>query len=299
MYLAAVPLIFMLSILSCRWAVMLGKLTGRMGYFLDRRHRLIALRNLEIAFPHMSSLERKDIALRCFENFGKTVFELPALRRAPVERILKRVTYEGWDHYAAASERQRGMLLLTGHIGNWELMALAHGLNGHRLHFVARPLDNKYMDRWISRLRLRGGNHIISKRGAFRGVYGALKRGGVVGLLMDQAVTGTDGVFVDFFGAKAGTSRAMAILACHFDCPVLPVYIYRQRNDKDHRIVIGPPVPVAISGDKDRDVMENTRRFQQVLEGIITRHPDQWFWIHRRWKKSPTFGKNQEGYPSR
>jgi KDO2-lipid IV(A) lauroyltransferase len=296
-YWAALPLICLLSLLPVRWAVFLGKHAGRVAYEFDRRHRLIALRNLEIGFPESPHAWREGVARRCFENFGKTIFELPSLLHTPSERILQRVRFQGWEYYLEALKKDRGVLILTGHIGNWELMALSHGLQGHRLYFVARPLDNPYVNDWINRLRMRAGNRIISKRGALRGIYTALRRGETVGLLMDQAVTGHDGVFVDFFGHSAGSSIAMAVFACRYGVPVLPVYIVREEGDISHRVVIESPVSVTLSGNKQQDILENTQRFQHVLEDIIRRHPEQWFWMHRRWKKSPSLGKGREGYP--
>jgi len=297
LYWCALPLARLVALLPWRWAVAAGAVAGRLAFWLDRRHRLIAVRNLEIAFPEATADWRRQTARQCFENFGKTILELPGLRYKPARRILERVTFEGWEHYEEARRSGKGLLLLTGHIGNWELMALAHGLRGHRLRFVARPLDNRFADRWLSELRARGGNRVIPKRGASRGVYAALKRGEVVGLLMDQAVTGSDGVFVDFFGTPAGTSKGMAVLACRLDVPVLPVYIIRGEDEVSHRVVIEPQVPVTVTGDVEKDIRENTERFQKVLEAAIRRTPSQWFWMHRRWKDSPALGSGREGYP--
>jgi KDO2-lipid IV(A) lauroyltransferase len=114
---------------------------------------------------------------------------------------------------------------------------------------------------------------------------------------MDQAVTGNDGVFVDFFGEKAGSSKAMAILACRSGAAVLPVHIVREDDDITHRVIIGHPVEVTITEDRAQDIVDNTQRFQQVLEGIIRQYPEQWFWMHRRWKNSPSLGPGREGYP--
>ncbi len=300
-YWCALPILRLVALLPWHWAVALGGLAGRVAFWLDRRHRLIAIRNLEIAFPEKPLDWRKDVARRCFENFGKTVLELPALRYKSTREILERVSFEGLDHYLTARRQctQKGLLFLTAHFGNWELMAVAQGLQGHRLCFVARPLDNPYMDRWLEALRIRAGNRVIAKRGASKGVYAALKRGEVVGLLMDQAVTGRDGVFVDFFGTLAGTSKGMAVLACRLDVPVLPAYTIRQDDGVSHRVVIEPPVPITVTGNWEHDIRENTQRFQKVLEHIVRRDPSQWFWMHRRWKRSPSLGPDREGYPVR
>ncbi len=290
LFLFAYPLIFLFSFLSPQWAVRIGKWLGRLAFVVDARHRRISLTNLRAAFPDLPASQRWSLAMKAFENLGKTLMEIPGLARQGREKIQGRVRYAGPSREEwIRARRQGGALLLTGHIGNWELMALVFGWEEEAdLSFVARPLDNPYFDRWLSRLRTRSGNRMITKKGALRGIRQALREGHFVGLLMDQGTTGRDGVFVDFFGHLAGSSVALAFLAGRFDVPVHPVYILRDASGPGHTVHIGPAIPVVRTGRKKQDILENTQRFQKALEEIIRRDPEQWFWMHRRWKKSPT-----------
>lgn len=290
LFLAARPFLGLFSLLPPGWAVRLGKWLGRVAFFVDARHRHISLTNLKAAFPDLGASQRWDLARRAFENLGKTFLEIPGLARQSREDITSRVRYEGPPRQEwARAQREGGALLLTGHIGNWELMAVAFGWEPEAsLAFVARPLDNPSFERWLSRMRGRSGNRIIYKRGALRAVRRSLQEGRFVGLLMDQGTTGEDGVFVDFFGHPAGSQVALAFLAGRFRVPVYPVYILRDPEGTGHTVHIGPEIPVVRTGRKKSDIVENTLRFQKALEEIIRRNPEQWFWMHRRWKGSPT-----------
>lgn len=290
LFLVAYPFITLFSLLPPAWAVRIGKWLGRIAFYVDARHRHISLTNLKAAFPDLSASERWAIAGKTFENLGKTIVEIPGLARRKREDIQRHVRYTGVDRkeWIRASE-EGGALLLTGHIGNWEMMALAFGWQDEAdLAFVARPLDNPYFDRWMNGLRCRSGNRMIPKKGALRGITRALREGCFVGLLMDQGATGRDGVFVDFFGHLAGSNVALGFLANRFDVPVHPVHIFRDESGVGHTVHIGPAVPVAKTGRKKFDILENTQRFQKALEEIIRQCPEQWFWMHRRWKGSPT-----------
>ena len=290
LFLLAYPILFLLSLLPPAWAVRTGKWAGRLAFVFDARHRHITLTNLKIAFPDLSASQRWTMARRAFENLGKTLLEIPGLARLGRDDARRRVRSTGIDRREWVRARSEGgALLLTGHIGNWELMALAFGWEEEAdLAIVARPLDNPFFDRWVSRLRSRSGNRIIPKRGALRGVTRALREGSFVGLLMDQGATGRDGVFVDFFGHPAGSSVALSFLAVRFRVPVHPVYVLRDPSGIGHTVHIGPEVTVVRTGRKKSDILENTQRFQKVLEEIIREHPEQWLWMHRRWKRSPT-----------
>lgn len=289
-FLLARPFLALFSLLPAPWAVGIGKWLGRLAFLLDARHRHISLTNLKAAFPERSASERWTIARKAFENLGKTVLEIPGLARKSREDIQRRVRYTGVPREEwIRARREGGALLLTGHIGNWELMALAFGWQEEaNLAFVARPLDNLYFERWLSRVRSRSGNRIIYKKGALRGVRQSLREGRFVGLLMDQGATGGDGVFVEFFGHAAGSSVALAFLAGRFQVPVHPVYILREPSGTGHTVHIGAEIPVVRTGRKKSDIVLNTQRFQKALEEIIRQHPEQWFWMHRRWKGSPT-----------
>lgn len=284
----AYPFLVGLSILPPAWIVRLGRWIGIFAFLVDARHRRVCLENLAIAFPGLSAGQRRSLTLRCFQNVAMTFLELPRLGRLPFEELLSTVRVEGLEHFERAFAKNKGLLILTGHFGNWELMALYVGIWRFPLAFVARALDNRYFDRWLNRIRSRSGNRVIPKRGALRQVLRSLRQGYGVGLLMDQRVTGKEGVFVDFFRHQAGSSAALALLACRTGAPVLPVYILREPSGLDHRMCIEPEIPLVRTGRLDRDILENTQRFQEVLERVVQEYPEQWFWMHRRWKGSPT-----------
>jgi KDO2-lipid IV(A) lauroyltransferase len=290
LFLIAYPMLFLLSFLPPPWAVWLGKWAGALAFIVDARHRHITLVNLKAAFPDLPPSERWTIGRKAFENLGKTFMEIPGLARQRREDIQRRIRYVGVDRKEwIRAQRGGGALLLTGHLGNWEMMALAFGWQDEaNLAFVARPLDNPYFDCWLNRLRTRSGNQIIVKKGALRGVSRALRDRRFVGLLMDQGATGRDGVFVDFFGHLAGSSAALGLLASRFHVPVHAVYAIRDRSGAGQTVCIGEEIPIVRTGRKRQDILENTQRFQKVLEEVIRKNPEQWFWMHRRWKGSPT-----------
>jgi len=282
------PLLTLLARIPPATAVRLGRRLGALAFYLDGRHRWVCLRNLETAFPCLRPAERWDLAKRCFENVGSTFLELPGLGAMDPEDILGRLRYPGWEHALEALKQGKGLLFLTAHLGNWEIMALSQGYRKPPpLAVVARPLDNVYLDRWVNRIRTRSGNRIIRKRGALRPILRALREGHAVGMLMDQRVLGSDGVWVDFFSHPAGSSAAIAYLAVRTGTPILPVYAVRNPSGDTHTVHTEPEVPVSRTGRTDVDVLETTRRCQQKLEEIIRRHPDQWFWMHRRWGGGP------------
>lgn len=288
-YVLAWPLLFFFSFLPTAWAIRLGKIAGRVVFYVDARHRRVSLKNLKIAFPHLRASERWNIAIRAFENVGMTFLEFPGLKRQKQENILSRVRYVGWEHYWEATKESKGILLLTLHLGNWELMALSHGFRGSPpLAFVARPLDNPYLENWTAGVRGRSGNRMINKRGALRQVVRYLREGYAVGLLMDQSDTGKTGVFVDLFSHPAGSSVAIAYLAVRSGAPVMPIYIVRDPSDRTYTVYSEPAIPMRVTGKRDADILENTQRCQKVLEAIMRRNPEQYFWMHRRWKGSPT-----------
>jgi KDO2-lipid IV(A) lauroyltransferase len=199
--------------------------------------------------------------------------------------LFARVRGQGMEDIGQAMARGRGIFFLTGHFGNWELLAATHGLAGFGLSVVVRPLDNPYLDTLIARARERSGLRAISKREAVQGVREALARGECIGILLDQDA-GRAGVFVPFLGRPASTSRALAVLAIKTRAPVLPAFIHRL-PDGGHELVLDPEIPLAITGDLDHDIRVNTARFTEAIERHVRAHPEQWFWVHRRWKSRP------------
>ncbi len=165
-------------------------------------------------------------------------------------------------------------------------MALAHSLQGYPINAVARPVDNPMLERLLSRLRSRWGNRVVRKGGALREVLKLLKRGETVGFLLDQNVAIDQGVFVNFFGRPACTHKTLALLALKTGAVVLPVFTFREEGN-GHRITVELPVSLEETGDTERDLVVNTQKFTSLIESYIRKHPDQWLWVHRRWKTQP------------
>jgi KDO2-lipid IV(A) lauroyltransferase len=264
----------------------LGAGLGRAAYWVLPGRRRVALDNLTLVYGDtLSPAARATLARRCFEHLGTTAVECCRLFFGPADRLLGRVRGQGMEHIGEALARGRGIFFLTGHFGNWELLAATHGLAGFGLSVVVRPLDNPYLDTLIARARERSGLRAISKRDAVLGVRAALARGECIGILLDQDA-GRDGVFVPFLGHPASTSRALAVLAIKTRAPVLPAFIHRL-PDGGHELVLDPEIPLAITGDLDHDIEVNTARFTAAIDRHVRAHPEQWFWVHRRWKSRP------------
>jgi KDO2-lipid IV(A) lauroyltransferase len=249
-----------------------------------RRHAEI---NLRLAFPDLDDRERRRIRRGVFRNLGRLLGEISQFPRLNRENISSIVVYEGLENYLNAAAEGRGVILLTGHIGAWELSVYAHSIYGHPMSFLARRVDNPLVERLAESYRARYGNRSIDKRGSVREVLKTLKSGGVVGILADLNTSREEGVFCDFFGLKACTTAGVATLALRTGAVVLPGYLIWDEKARIHRLHFEAPVETINTGNQKEDVIANTARYAKVLESIIRRHPDQWLWIHRRWRTRP------------
>ncbi|MEK7367812.1 MAG: lysophospholipid acyltransferase family protein [candidate division NC10 bacterium] len=268
-------------------AFTLGRLLGRLWYAVDARHRKIALENLARAFgSRTTAAEREAIARNHFIHLGYTFVETCRLRGLSAARLEQVVRVEGVEHRQRARERGRGVVVVTAHFGSWEVLTRAWLLVGEAAAIVARPLDNPLLEAWIAGIRTAGGNRVIPKRHAFRHLVETLRRGGTVAMLLDQNVAREQGVFVDFFGTLACTTTAATLAARRTGAALLPVVCPR-RAPGCFTVRIGKEIPVAVTGDRRRDILATTAEATAVLEGFIREHPEQWFWVHRRWKTRP------------
>jgi KDO2-lipid IV(A) lauroyltransferase len=264
----------------------LGAGLGQLAYWLVGGRRRVALANLRLALASsLGAPERRVVARRNFRHLGVTAAECCRLFFGRPGALLDRLRVEGEEHLKAALAEGRGALCLGAHYGNWELLAAAHARIGVPLSVVVRPLDNPWLEALLARGRERSGLRLIPKRQAVRGVRAALGRGECVGILLDQNA-GRDGVFVPFFGHLASTSRSLAVLALKTRAPVVPGFI-RRLPSGEHRVTVEPALPLVVTGDHVRDVEVNTARFTETIERHVRAQPDQWFWVHRRWKTRP------------
>lgn len=264
----------------------LGRFFGSLAYKLDKKHRGIALSNIKRAYgPSLSDKEAERTARKVFENLGMTAFEfmrLPWLKRKDLDGY---VEWDGRENLDKALEKGRGAMLITAHFGNWELMAASYALCGYPIDVVVRPIDNPVLEQFVKWARSQSGNTMVAKNRSMRRLLTTLKTNGIAGILVDQNVALVEGVFVDFFGTLACTNRGPAILALASGAAVLPTFIVRE--GARHRIIVGKEVQLSVTGDKERDAFENTARMTKTAEDMIRKYPDQWFWVHRRWKTRP------------
>jgi KDO2-lipid IV(A) lauroyltransferase len=269
-----------------KWTERIADLLGGVLFYAAKKHRKIAMDNLAYAFGHEKQPEEiEKIARQVFINLVQVVFELGWSLNLDGIRLYKYFEIEGYDHIKNAYEKGRGVLALTAHFGNWELLTIIAAMIKFPLNIVVRPLDFKPLDHFIFNLRTRFGGKIIPKHRSFRSIIRSLNRGEMVALLMDQNVDWYEGVFVDFMGHRACTNKGLALLALKTGAPVVPVFLVREKSG--FRAEFGPEIFPVKTGDKQKDIEINTQEYNRVIEKIIRRYPDQWFWIHQRWKTKP------------
>ena len=269
-----------------RASLRLGALAGRALFHLDRRHREVALANHRRAFPDASEAERRRTIRDSFAFFGRYAFELVGCLPAFRPQDLDRFEIEGWEHAVNAAATGRGVLCISGHFGGWELQALAAGAQGAHLGVIVRPLDNPYIEARLRRLRTSTGNFVIDKREGFRAMLKALRENKPVAILIDQNVTGDERIFVPFFGTPAATTPGLGLLKVRTDAVLLPVFSFPIANDR-WRLVYGPPLEVALTGDREADVRRVTEASTKLIEDTVRAHPHLWLWMHNRWKTQP------------
>jgi Kdo2-lipid IVA lauroyltransferase/acyltransferase len=265
----------------------LGQGFGLLMYFAHRRLRRVGLRNLEIAFPEKSRKEKLRILRRLFVGLGRQLAEFVLFPRYTKENASRVAIYDGFQNFAEARERGRGVLFLTGHFGGWEIGSFVHSLNGNPMNIVVRPLDNPYVNAMVDRYRTLHGNHTFGKQDFARGLLTAMRRGEVTGILMDTNMTPPQGAFVPFFGVPACTATGVARVALHTGAAVLPAFTIWDRALGKYRIRFDPALQLVSTGDVEADALANTALFNQVIEKYARQYPDQWLWVHRRWKTRP------------
>jgi KDO2-lipid IV(A) lauroyltransferase len=264
-----------------------ARFLGRLLFAVDRKHRRIALENLTRAFGHEKPRARiETIARQVFVNLFRILFETAWSLRLDEKSFPHHFHIWGRSDYQRALAKGKGVLLLGAHFGNREVQMIIAHMMGMPLHVVYRVLDAPVMEHFVKGYRSRFGTVMIpNHRTAMRKIYAALRRGYPVGMLMDQGADWYDGVFVDFFNLPAATSTGIAILALKSEAPVLPFFLIRKPNG--FHAVLGPELPLVKTGDLTRDIEENTRLYSRVIELYARKYPEQWFWVHHRWKNRP------------
>ncbi len=264
-----------------------GAGVGLAAYVLASRLRRVGERNLAMALPDVSREMRQRILRSSFRSLGWQLAEFAQMRRWTRERIGGRIRYEGLENYLLARERCKGVLVLTGHLGAWELSSFFHSLMGYSMAMVIRRLDNPRVDAFVNGIRTLHGNRVLPKDDFARGILKELHGGGTVGILMDTNMTPPQGMFVPFFGKDACTASGLARVAAHSGAAVLPGFLLWEPRERRYVLHFGEPLELQRSGDAEGDALANTALFTAVLEAWIRRYPEQWLWVHRRWKTRP------------
>jgi KDO2-lipid IV(A) lauroyltransferase len=288
-YAAARALLSGLGALPRPLAVAAGRALGHAAYALAGGLRRTGLRNLELAFPDVDERERKKILRGSFVSLGRQLGEFSQFPRATEESLRAVAEYDSEDVKLldVARERGRGVIFLTSHLGAWELLCFAHSVFYEPISFLVRPMDNPRIDALVERLRTRFGNQPIDKKMAARAALRLLKQGGTLGVLADLNTQEREGVFVPFFGHLACTTAGVATLALRTDATVIPVCAPWDERQGKFVFRGGPVIELVRTGDDERDVEINTARFTAAIERHVRMFPDQWLWIHKRWKTRP------------
>jgi KDO2-lipid IV(A) lauroyltransferase len=256
-------------------------------YVAHRRLRKVGLRNLDLAFPDKGRKEKLRILRGLFRGLGRQLAEFALFPRYTKENASNIAVYGGFQNFAEASARGKGVIYLTAHFGGWEISSFVHSLNGHPMNIVVRPLDNPYVNAMVDSYRTLHGNRTFGKQDFARGLLSAMKRGEAVGILMDTNMTPPQGGFVDFFGVPACTATGVARVALHTGAAVVPAFGIWDHELGKYKIHFDPALQLVSTGDDEADALANTALFTRVIESYARRYPEQWLWVHRRWKTRP------------
>lgn len=264
-----------------------GILIGRLVYFVHPRLRRVGHRNLQLAFPEKSVKERRKILKGVYTSLGRLLAEFCLFPYYSARNASQVAVYQGFENFEAAERRGKGVLFLTGHFGGWEIGSFFHSLQGHPMKIVVRPLDNPYVDALVTKYRTLHGNTTVDKQEFARGLLAAMRGNQTVGILMDTNMTPPQGVFVPFFGTLACTASGVARVALHTGAAVVPAFTIWDPELRKYRVEFDPPLTLVNTGDVEADAIANTALFNRVFEGYVRKYPDQWLWVHRRWKTRP------------
>jgi KDO2-lipid IV(A) lauroyltransferase len=268
-------------------ARLLARLIAIGVYWGIARLRRVGSRNLEIALPELSAEQRDEILRGVFVHLGWQLVEFCRMRRYTAKNTRDWIRTEGIEHYNAAKARGKGVLIVTGHLGAWELSSFYHSLMGNPMGMVIRRLDNRKLDAFVNGTRCMHGNYVVHKDDFGRGLLTAMHAGGTVGILMDTNMTPPQGVFVDYFGIPACTATGLAHIARKTGAAVLPGFMLWEPAEQKYVLHFGPEITIPHTGDVAADILLGTQRCTSEIERWVRRYVDQWLWIHRRWKTRP------------
>ncbi len=286
-YAAAWPFIKILGSLPRPLARAIGIGLAWVVYLLHVRLRQVGMRNLAMAFPEKSEVERARILRGEFASLGRQLAEVCHFPKYTLENLSDVLGFEDFENFERSYTRGKGVLLFAGHFGGWELSSFAISMRGHWMHVIMRGMDNEYLGRLIEHYRTMHGNKAVDKDDFVRGLLSAMKAGEVVGMLMDTNMTPPQGIFVDFFGIPACTASGLARIALKTDAAVVPTFTIWDAKLGKYRLRFDPAVELVRTGDLESDIKANTQKFNLIIEDYVRKYPEQWLWVHRRWKTRP------------
>lgn len=274
---------FLIYLLPLRISLFLAGLLGKFAYLLLGRYRRVTVDNIRSVFAgQMTGEEIERLGRRVFSNLARNAVEMINFPKINKKNLASFVTVKGLENIEAALRRGRGVIVVTGHFGNWEIMPATFRILGYPGAAVGRRIYFHKYDRYLNSLRKCHDVNIIYRDESPKKILKVLKANGIIGIVADQDVDSVDGVFVDFFGRPAYTPAGPAALALVSGASLIPAFMLRQGIR--HRLVVERPIDLAATGDKEKDILENTKRWSDVVESYIGRYPDHWVWMHRRWK---------------
>jgi KDO2-lipid IV(A) lauroyltransferase len=283
-YILVMVILFVLRIIpkSLSRAFCIG--LGKLAYKLDKKHRELSVNNLKMAFPEKSDDEILDISRKVFENLGATLYDMAIMPKINERNYKKYFEFEGEEHLREALNRGKGILLISGHLCNWEMLS-AHCLNSDWTSVLAKDIHNEYFNGYIKRARKNKKTHFLPVRSSVGKVIKILRAGETVTTLIDQHAHAHEAVMVDFFGRKASTGKFMALLSIKLDITILPMFVKRVGKYKYKHYYL-EPVKITKTGDRQKDILDNTQTLTKVVEDEIRKRPEDWLWVHNRWKQT-------------
>lgn len=292
-YRFTISLILFFNLLPRKNAISCGKTLGTWAFLLSKDARKTTLRNLRSVFGKIKNeKELRKIAVKAFENIGKNAVDVARFRNLDPAKIDEIIKVEGINHFDSAYEKGKGVIALTGHIGNFELLAAYLSLKGYKVSVIGRDVYDPRLNKLLIKNREAVGLENISSSADVKKIIKVLKTGRTLGVLPDQDSTRVKGIFVNFFGKVARTPVGPAFLHLRLNSPIIPMAILRNENEK-YKITVKPGLKFQPTGDESVDIRNLTQKYTQVLEEIIREHPSQWVWMHKRWKSRPTLSERK------
>jgi Kdo2-lipid IVA lauroyltransferase/acyltransferase len=288
-YVVARVILGILGRLPLSFAMGIGRAMGFLAYTFAGKLRRTGQINLKLAFPEKSDQERQELLRGCFRSLGRELGLFSQFRTRSAEKLRSMFEVKDLQRYESvkAEVKGGGIVLFTGHLGAWELTSFGFSVIGHPFSFLVRKIDNPKIEEIVDQTRIRFGNKTIDKFAAARGMLKILRAGGVLGLLIDLNTLDEEAIFVDFFGVPASTNFMVAKLALRNQTPIVPLLAPWDDKLKKYTLLVEPPIYPEVSGDEEADIRKLTTQLSLVIENAIRRFPDQWLWIHRRWKTRP------------